>query len=359
MAPAPKARVQKGHVVENADSVVVQPTEDRLIDLSEDRPEIRNNFTNGDNRSRSESPAIAAFGTSPKTTFIRRSSSGADGNIISIRGNVNDMREHLKHLGPSNLASRPKSTRYNTVKIKPGVGSARAESRTDSTLHRDSIVEEPYEDNPRSPAPRGGEGEGLLKSAGKDASDGVHALQQGYGTLERTFSQSPNKTAAADQQRSALATATKEVPPQSSPSPPRPNSTGADSNNSSDTLGSLQSNDNSPTRRKRGAARSGSITENIIEAGGVRKVVLETNSSSSDDRDVPARSRGKGNENTLPSSSTAALSDRPPKYDEHTERPATPKGEEVKKKRRRNRKKKGTSTKSSEESALLGESSNR
>jgi metal transporter CNNM len=346
MAPAPKARVQKSQFVGNPDSVVIPTPEDHLIDLSDDHPETRNQPTNGYSRTRSESPTIAAFGTSPKTTFIRRSSGGADGNLISVRGNVNDMREHLKHLGPSNLASRPKTTRYNTVKIKPGHGSVRTDSRTDSNLNRDSIAEEPYEDTPTSPAPRGGEGEGLLKSAGKEASDGVHALQQGYGTLERSFSQSPNKPAAS--------TAAKEVPSKSSPTPPRLNIKRADSNNSSDTLRSLQSKDNNSTRRKRGTARSGSITENIVEAGGVRKVVLETNSSSSDDRDDRAPSRGKGSENTPPNSSNAGLPDRPPVYGEHTERPATPKGEEVKKKRRRTRKKKGTSTKSSEESALLG-----
>ena len=348
MAPAPKARVQKGQFAVNADTVVIPATEDHLIDLSDERPENENRFANGDSRTRSESPAIAAFGTSPKTTFLRRSSSGADGNVISVRGNVNDMREHLKHLGPSNLASRPKTTRYNTVKIKPGIGSGRTDSRTDSNLHRDSIVEQAYEDMPTSPAPQGGEGEGLLKSAGREASDGVQALQQGYGTLERSFSKSPDKSS----------TTAERIAPRSSPPPPQPSTRRANSTNSSDTLGSLQSIDNSPTRRKRGTARSGSITENIVEADGVRKVVLETNSSSSDDRDDRVPSRGKGNENTTPYSSTTRLTDRPPIYDEHTERPTTPKGEELKKKRRRTRKKKGTTAKSSEESGLLGESSN-
>jgi metal transporter CNNM len=52
-------------------------------------------------------------------------------------------------------------------------------------------------------------------------------------------------------------------------------------NSSSDSLHSL-SKDDSPqqSRYKRGVARSGSITEAIVDAGGVRKVVLQTNSSS-------------------------------------------------------------------------------
>lgn len=360
MAPAPKARVQKGHIVGNPETSVFHAPEEHLIDLSEDRPELTKRLANGESRSRSKSPAIAAFGTSPKATFIRRSSSGADGNLIAIRGNVNDMREHLKHLGPSNLASRPKTTRYNTVKIKPGHGSVRTDSRTDSALHRDSIIEEPYEDNPTSPAPRGGAGEGILRSAGREASDGVQALQQGYGTLDRSFSQASNKLSGPDPQKDDIATPARKMlksPGSHSPSPPRPNLNRVDSDRSSDTLGSLNSKDGSLTRRKRGTARSGSITENIIEAGGVRKVVLETNSSSSDDKDdrAPSTFRKRG-ENNIPTTSSAGMTDPPPRYDEQPERPATPKGEDVKKKRRRQRKKKGG--KSSEEAALLGGSSN-
>lgn len=351
MAPAPKARIQKGQIVGDTDNAILQAPEDHLIDLSEDRPQIAKRLTNGENRSRSESPANAAFGTSPKTTFIRRSSSGADGNIISIRGNANDMREHLKHLGPSNLASRPKTTRYNTVKIKPAQGSNRTDSRADSNLHRDSIIEEPYEDNPTSPAPRGGAGEGLLKSAGKEASDGVQALQQGYGTLDRGFSYTSNKASEPDQQKEGPATSTKELPKSSDGHSPPRDLVRVDSNRSSDTIGSLNSQDHSPTRRKRGTARSGSITENIIEAGGVRKVVLETNSSSSDDKDDGALSTSRrAHENSPPKT------DRPPSYEGHGEASGALKGEEVKKKRRRVRKKKGG--KSSEETALLGESSN-
>jgi metal transporter CNNM len=41
----------------------------------------------------------------------------------------------------------------------------------------------------------------------------------------------------------------------------------------------------SPTQVHRGPARSGSITENIIDVNGIRKVVLQTNSSSSNDED--------------------------------------------------------------------------
>ena len=354
MAPAPRHRVQKGHLAANPEAAALLSPEEQLIDLSDDRPHIVKRLTDGDDRSRSESPAVAAFGTSPKTTFIRRSSSGADGNLVSIRGNVNEMREHLKHLGPSNLASRPKSTRYNTVKIKAAQGLTRSESRTDSNIHRDSIIEEPFEDIPTSPAPHGGVGEGILNSAGKDASDGVQALQQGYGTLNRVLSRNSNKPSPPDQQKNGSPTTTAEKQ-KSTSSHSLSSAIGvldrADSDRSSDTVATLNSQENSPTHWKRGIARSGSITENIIEAGGVRKIVLETNSSSSDDKDdrAPSTSRRAREKSPL-------NSDKPPIYDELTERPAQPRGEDVKKKRRRQRKKKGG--KSSEEAALLGESSN-
>jgi metal transporter CNNM len=351
LAPAPKARVQKGQIVGIAENPL---PDDHLIDILEDRPQITKRITNGENRSRSKSPANAAFGTSPKTTFIRRSSAGADGNIISVRGNANDMREHLKHLGPSNLASRPKTTRYNTVKIKQAQGSNRTDSRTDSNLHRDSIIEQPYEDTPTSPAPRGGAGEGILNSAGKEASDGVQALQQGYGTLDHSFSYTSNRHSQTDQQENGPAKSAKETSKASgghSPSPVRKLAR-INSSQSSDTIASLNSHENSPTGRKRGVARSGSITENVIEVGGVRKVVLETNTSSSDDKDDRARTMNRRNYENNP-----LKMDAPPGYDEQTETSSAPKGEEVKKKRRRVRKKKGS--KASEETALLGESSNR
>ena len=338
IAPAPKARVQKGHIVENPETV--QAPEDQLIDLSEEhRPSLdlsaKRSMTNGD--SRSNSPAV--FGTSPKTTFMRRASGGTDGNIIAIRGNVNDMREHLKHLGPSNLASRPKTTRYNTVKIKPGHVPLRTESRTDSTMHRDSITEEHYEDHP---APQGGEGEGLLKSAGREASDGVQALQQGYGTLDRSVSYSPSKLSKSEQTNMDGPATVRSPSPKSygkrplSPIPPAVSRRDSDrsSTQSSDTLGSMHSSNNSPTRRKKGIARSGSLSENIIEAGGIRKVVLEPTASGEDRSGSP--SSKKSTPKTSPTMDGNAKSD-----DESTERPTSTTGEEVKKKRRRQRKKKG------------------
>jgi metal transporter CNNM len=342
MAPAPKARVQRGHVIGHPDNPVVHAPEDDLIDLRERQSiEIAKRLANGDHHS---SIPVAVFGTSPKTTFLRRSSSGADGHPIAVRGNANDMREELKHLGPSNLASRPKTTRYQTVKIKPGAWPGRSGSRTESTGYPHSVVDEPYQDHPAAHA---GEGEGLLRSAGVHAKDGVQALQQGYGSL--SYSTSPKNA------KSEMATTDGTAPYQRPPSRKSFKEQSPDSisrhhsDRSSDTLGSLQSGV-SPTRRRKGTARSGSITENIIEAGGFQKVVLQT-TSSSDREDSGSSNTGKKsgqNSPTITPKPPPAALDRAP---EET-RPATPKGEEVKKKRRRNRKKKGA--KSGEEGSTAG-----
>ncbi len=269
MAPAPKARVPKGQIVTDPDAPAIP--EDHLIELEdEDAPDGNQRDRLGSVGSKGQGPIIAS--ASPKTTFMmRRSSGGQDSNNnapITIRGNANDMREHLKHLGPSNLASRPKTTRYNTVKIKPGHVPDR----------QSSIAEEPYRDNP---APEGGEGEGLLKSAGKEASDGVQAIQRGYGATDDRSSRSPEPHQKTSQANFDGASGRRGSPLQSL-------SNKQYESDESDMMGSLPSRNSSPAPRKRNPARSGSITENIVDAGGVRKVVLETNSSS-DDLDAEAK----------------------------------------------------------------------
>jgi metal transporter CNNM len=331
LAPAPKARVQKGHVVTDPDQPI---PEEHLIDLGDEadvdeRNEPRTQRLDSFG-SRSNAPVV--MGSSPKTTFLmRRSSSAADGTVnspITVRANAYDMREHLKHLGPSNLASRPKSTRYNAVKIKPGIRSA----TTPDALTAPSNVFEPYKDDP---APKGGEGTGLLKSAGKEASDGVQALQQGYGTYGSLSRSSPpinangnNESSTVDQNEGATST-----------SPQRPSARNHDSGESnSDTIGSLPSSRGSVAPRKRNPARSGSITENIVNSGGVQKVVLETNSSSDAEgpgsHDRPASSGNKASRSSL-SLSNAGVNSHEVEHDGE--------GEQVKKKapNKRRRKRKG------------------
>jgi metal transporter CNNM len=319
MAPAPKARVPRGQIVTDPDSPAIP--EDRLIEIDDDdAPDGNQRDRLGSVGSRGQAPIMT--GSSPKMRFMmRRSSAGQDGNNntpIAIRGNANDMREHLKHLGPSNLASRPKTTRYNTVKIKPGHAPGR----------QSSIEDEPYRGNP---APEGGEGEGLLKSAGKEASDDVQAIQMGYGATDERYSRSPES-----HRRSAQANFDGAFGNRSSST--RLLSTKQNDSDDSDTMGSLPSRNSSPAPRKRNPARSGSITENIVDAGGVRKVVLETNSSS-DDPDVEARhdglSYGKNN-------SQSSLNDH---FEDKTGHDDAAQAEDGKKKQNKRRRKRKGATK--------------
>lgn len=335
MAPAPKARIQRGPP---PTEVVGKVPEDNLIDLSEANgaPMVKS-LTNGD--SRAESPVVH-FSTSPKTTFMRRASAGADGNPIQVRGNFHDMREHLKHLGPSNHASRPKTTRFNTVKIKSAQSTTRSDSRTESHGYQDSHGYRDSIDERIDLSTQGGEGEGLLRSAGMDAKDGVQAVQQGYGSFDRSspsrHSQKENNYVDGPPTETNVLSGKNgasdyvdghEITKQNS----------QDSKKSDDTLGSLPSSTRSQSfRRKTGIARSGSITENIIEAGGIRKVVLETNSSSDEQREDGEANKGGSMSN--PMSLPSAADGNTSSVDGQEDNQGSSTG--AKKKRRRNRKKK-------------------
>lgn len=325
LAPAPKAsRVPKGHIV--ADPDVSTIPEDKLVDISEEPRQNEESSERAQSSMGHRADSPANFGSSPKTTFMmRRRSSGAEHSSthVPVRGNANDMREHLKHLGPSNLASRPKQTRYNTVKIKPAPTIKGGDFKMISPVN-----EEPYRDIPGSY--HGGEGEGLLKSAGKEASDGVHALQQGYGA---TFAKSPD-------QGHKISPRNFDGPSSRRSSPPRrPSARRSPSDeSSSDTLGSLRSKEDSPIPKRKGGARSGSITENIVDTGGVRKVVLETNSSS-DPEDADGSNEGTypHGSNNNKSRSSLNVSNGQHKADSHND----VQGEDVKKKKKRRRNRKG------------------
>ena len=256
--PAPKSRVPKGEVVVSND---VDGAYDSQETDSEQKPQhsaLQRVLTDGaKSGSLSNGDAVVS-----KRQNIRRSSStiGPDG------------KEQARKLNPSNLASRPKSTRYNTVKIKPGTSSlqenlvvSKAASKGDPVMTMDT-------------AAQGGIGEGLLRSAGKDAEDGVVAVQQGYGTIG-TPARSPNnaKQVLSPQSVNTM----RRVSP--SPDPPRGRRL------SQSTLGSMKSFDSSRSPKQR-TARSGSITEKRVQvAGGFKKTVLETTSSSSE---VDADGRG-------------------------------------------------------------------
>lgn len=293
MAPAPKTRIHKDM---GSRESIPQTKNDLLIDVSDEHDTTagHNTTASGSDKKRS-----VDFGSDGKATFLRRTSTGADGSPVTVpvRGDVNDMREHLKHLGPSNLASRPKTTRYNTVKIKQAQPAAARNSSVDAPSSVAHISQGPH-----TAAFHGGEGEGLLKSAGRDAKDGVQALQQGYGTLGVSPRSNFGRPSSG-----GLGTANVDGPAFDESDLPRLDttttrgSTGSGKSpygsESTDTLGSLHT-DGTKSRKKR-ATRSGSITENVIEAGGVRKVVLETNDSPNTDGDVNSATSLLASQQTL------------------------------------------------------------
>lgn len=332
IAPAPRARLAaKVHLAQD----------DQLVDVSDAQEgDIMKHLINGDHRS---SSPMHVLGTSPKATFLKRSTSAQDSHPVAVRGNFNDMREHLKHLGPSNVASRPKTTRYHTVKIKPPGKVGRNGSITESIGYSHSVVEEPYHDDPSL---HGGEGEGLLSNAGQQAKDGVQALQQGYGSV--SFTASPKNT--QEQKPTVTEPEVNTYDPPSYRKALKEHSPAAlsrrASDRSSDTLGSLGSGN--PALKKRGTARSGSITENIIEAGGFQKVVLQTNSSSDieEENNASAKNKSASTSPTFANKSLTNLLGMNGSSEQKTE--------DVKKKRRRQRKKKGKSDTSGGEGSQAG-----
>ena len=377
LKPAPFTRVkrvEKGEVVTEPDPQV--PYSEQEGDMDDERRSRRGSHAGSEGRK----PSFHEYGRSPPgahTLFLRRRSSG--GEQISVRSDNPEMRQHLRaHLGPSNVASRPKSTRINTVKIKPGVDQLGTLPETQQSP-RDG----------RPPAIRVQSGDVLetddeatestgLLHAGRVASDGTHAV--GYGAVTSPTAKTKDMTMSAltksdtngyqpdetsplrqsstheyhdDHQspKSQLATSldrphsqkssrsrrntqnlqtppklvldltpskedltrldsrdgdvsnaasnandspkdTLHTDPESGPS--YANVAAADQKDgvpqplsrtgSVSTVGSLQSVDSNTAGKKRLAARSGSITEQVVEVGGVRKIVLET-TSSSDEQD--------------------------------------------------------------------------
>ena len=270
---APKYRVPKGAIVTDPDDTIADAPED-LIDLGEDnkdpREAMRRHATHTGRVNGNE------IGAPQKVQGLRRTSSTAYSSAgDSTQKRVKpSLQDQWKNLGPSNPASRPKQTRYNTVKIKPGAGSLSENlNKTANNTPRQSV------------AAQGGVGAGLVSSAGKDAKDGVLAVQAGYGSIHsgsppspkvpRKSSLVPSQHTGDDRPR---------VRRDSSPEENRPKSKHRSRAASQSTLGSMHSGIRSPNNRNRGTTRSGSITEQIVDAGGIRKTVLEM-TSSSDDRD--------------------------------------------------------------------------
>ncbi|KAF1832855.1 DUF21-domain-containing protein [Decorospora gaudefroyi] len=340
MAPAPRARVPKGKVTTDLSRKPSEvPPADGELDTEQ----------NGASAPRKPSTQETPEGL-PKPSFtLRRRSSGNNAAMSPVRSDDPSVMQHLKHLGPSNAANRPKQTRINTVKIKPGQTSvvpdipktipedaqapAQAATQTEGIITQDSH------------APEGGVGEGLLSSAGREASDGVHSVAVGYGTMAPSGDRMSWRSGRSGTRA-----------PEDDPMSPKG---GANESEESAHLVLDNSNHNGESRarsrsastiaslhsirsqgpQKRHTARSGSISENIVDVNGIKKIVLET-TSSSDSEDKGVGSQADGNEDH--------------KYSE-AESNTGAKGGGKKKRKKRGKKKKGGAGDTHETQPLLGD----
>ncbi|KAI9651703.1 MAG: hypothetical protein M1831_000518 [Alyxoria varia] len=258
-----------------------------------DRLELEGNASDPNTTSKRDSVTSNEVATSPAVASFfthRKSSQGSSGGGTQSQA--------LPQLAPANVANRPKPTRVNTVYIKPGVGTIPEGEFTPSKPTAAS----------QSPPAQGGANQGLL-SAGTDARDGVHNVRQGYGSFDATdtlksilHNKKEPETVASESSlfkelsESAIA-----------PSTSKDDSSGDKGDASESTNSSIDTaRDNanadmsaSTPAQERSTQppnaipshvdetheyhpRSGSIQEVIVDAGGVRKMVLETASTDED-----------------------------------------------------------------------------
>lgn len=192
------------------------------------------------------------------------------------RGATDEIREHLKHLGPSNLASRPRQTRYHAVKIKRGSASPSRSAQTDFESTQSTTDSQ----RQASIGYQGGIGAGLV-NPGTEAKDGAHALKIGYGAINSN--ESVSKSTSSQQFKELPQVSIPESVHEEHEDQPRSSSPHKTSSRTG-SVGSTESRSEF-IYHHRGPTRSGSITEQVIDVNGIRKVVLHTNGTSSSEED--------------------------------------------------------------------------
>jgi metal transporter CNNM len=267
LAPAPKARPAK----KDSTSMTLINTED-----------VARTGRMGSVGGPSEAGALSS---SPRaaTFLLRRASSGPDGQLVSAvpyKANFDEVRETLRHLGPSNPATNPRNTRSTAVKIKPGVSAASAVTATITSLGDTlSRTQSASSDTAAYDVPEDDENSSLLKPllTGKN---GVHALRKSYGSSGRSATQSrlsghsPQPTDDDDEASSSTI---------------RPHTRSSAGPSSSKTVTSgTPSGAQSPLRTSGTdtppnnlIGRNSGLTEDLFEHGGVQKIVIRTTSSGS------------------------------------------------------------------------------
>ena len=297
-------------------------------------------------------PGAASNNPLTTTVMMRRSSTGADGRItqstVPVRANIDEMWKHLRHLGPSNRANNPKNTRSTTVMVKQGHSHASHLSYDDQPIPEDDIdtpqaaAESDDEDidagetafllGAKTNAKTNNKSAEVVEPTGADDSSLHPALK--YGTRSFIAAQESdiaprdiiNASKAAAHEEAGRSTAIEPLArshdsigsqgssfgrSRLSTSPSQRSEYGKFGLHVNTSKTSIlrdsaahSSSENSPNRpgvltstylgdvnlpmSSRSIVRSGSITENVIETRGIRKVILETTSSAEDDEETAA-----------------------------------------------------------------------
>jgi metal transporter CNNM len=223
----------------------------------------------------------AVLPSSPRAAlFMRRSSAGTDGQAVEtavpFRANFEELKQHLKHLGPSNPATNPKGTRSTTVKIKHGLIATNSNQPRQAPDTGDTVHKPPHHEDETT----------RLLRPHVSSKDGMQTSRESYGSTSPGLP--PLKSPAnSGQQAGRVDEATQTSTNDSNAVPDI--EIGTRQSSSNDSVHSVFTDHSNPMAR-RSYVRSGSITENVVESRGVRKVVLET-ASSNDDEEVASRGR--------------------------------------------------------------------
>jgi len=324
IAPAPTHRARGVSRTPSRIAQVVEPEPLQPGDVDDEadsetrpllgRPNTSDNVHQHDHRDSTAS--LNEPRPSRTNSLMRRKSSGSgSAGVRSIQLARNpELRQQFKNLGPSNLASRPKQTRVNTIRIKPGLTSTTIHEHQAASFKDNTITE------PSATAAQKGIGAGTVTPglSGRDGAQALTVAQNGYGTLDKAGPY-PEDAADAnvggtDGSSDAAAGLTAQVQaaaensdlPEGFPEahvadgdllPELPEKlvfgrTRSHESEADSTVGSMHSGGSSPKhvshsskhqRKHTATARSGSITESFVDANGVKKLVLETGPKPSDE----------------------------------------------------------------------------
>ncbi|KAI2794339.1 Protein MAM3 [Penicillium oxalicum] len=293
MAPAPKSRVPKGKIVEDPPMMPVQT--DEQADGTDGNDENSKSSPGADKTLLELSRRRSSVEAPPPRFHLRRQapdqSADPTDNWVTHRGATDEIREHLKHLGPSNLASRPRQTRYSSVKIKRSGTSPPRAAHTDAESNHNISESEPLL---ASNGLQGGIGAGLV-SSGADAKDGALAVKMGYGAIsaQDQVTKATNAQQYKDLPEVAIPEEDSEEDENVAQAPISRKSTSKNSSTSM-SISSADSKSNDYVIH-RGPTRSGSITEQIVDMNGIRKVVLHANGNSSSESEPGSSPQPTGN----------------------------------------------------------------